>query len=151
MLPVACLLCFYIINGRVPEEPDQKRKKEFFWTGMIMSFACAFTGMYYAYFACAIIAASMVIRIINTEGRGLRKELYPVAYIGSTSLGVIINTVPNMVYWYLNGSNPAGELSLRGRSDTELYALKLVQMIIPRPEHRIGLFRRISEKLSAGK
>lgn len=144
MLPVACLLSINIIRGRIPSEEDEKRRKAIFWCGMIMSFICAFTGMYYAYFSCAIIAAAMVIRIISIQGKELRKELYPVAFIGSTIAGVLVNVVPNLLYWAMNGTNPSGELAIRNRGDAETYGLKLVQMILPRTGHRIELFSKIA-------
>lgn len=143
-IAIACLLAIYVIRGTKPEETDIEKKSGLFWTGMIMAFACAFTGMYYAYFACALFAAAMVIRIVNTGGKNIKGELYPLAYIGACITGVVINIVPNLLYWQINGSNPANELALRNRSDAELYGLKLVQMILPRPGHRIELFSRIA-------
>lgn len=145
MLPVACLLSINIIKGVIPGEDDKNRRRDSFWHGMLMAFMCSFTGMYYAYFACAIFAAAMVIRIINTQGKGLKKEIYPIAYIGSTILGVLVNVAPNLIYWALNGTNPSGELSIRCRWDAETYGLKLVQLILPRQGHRIGLFSRIAD------
>lgn len=145
MLPVACLLSINIIQGRIPCEEDKRRKDKLFWTGMMMSFFCAFTGLYYAYFACALFAAAMVIRLISIQGKNLNKEAYPLAYIASTIAGVIINIIPNLLYWKLNGANPNSELAIRSRGDAETYGLKLVQMIIPRSGHRVALFNKIAE------
>ena len=144
MLPVACLLSYGIINGWLAAEEDRGRRSAMFWSGMLLAFLCSFTGMYYAYFTCAILAAAIVIRIVSVQGKGLRRELYPLAYIGSAIMGVAINVVPNLIYWGLYGPNPAGELSIRLRGDAETYALKIVQLILPRAGHRIGLFSRIA-------
>ena len=144
MIPVACYLSIGIIKGKIPGEYDKNKRKDLFWTGMILSFMCAFTGMYYAYFACAIIAAAMAIRITRINERNLLSEVYPLGYISSTILGVVINVVPNLVYWHINGTNPYSELLKRNNGDAEVYGLKLVQMILPRTGHRIDFFRRIT-------
>lgn len=145
MIPVACLLSMNIIKGSLPDETDPAKYERRLWNNIAMAFLCAFTGMYYAYFSCALFAAAMVIRIINTKGKSIRKELYPLGYIASTVIGVTINVMPNLLYWRMFGTNPYSELSGRNRGDVESYALKLVQMILPRPGHRLPLFSRIIE------
>lgn len=144
VLPIACLLSINIIKGRVPDTTCSEARKQVFWRGMILSLLCAFTGMYYAYFACALFAASMVIRFISMNGKRGKSELYPLAYISSTVIGIIINIVPNLMYWGLAGQNQFGELALRNRGDVETFGLKLVQLILPRIGHRISLFSRIA-------
>lgn len=144
MIPVACYLSINIIKGQIPGEEDKTKRKALFWCGMILSFLCAFTGLYYAYFACALFAAAMAIRIINNGGKEIKKDLYPIGYICSTIAGVAINVLPNLVYWRINGINPASELTKRNNGDAEVYGLKLVQMILPRTGHRLEFFRRIT-------
>lgn len=144
MLPVACMMAIHIIQGEIPREKDPKKRSYMLWGGIVLAFICAFTGLYYAYFSCALFAAAMVIRIIKINGRNFRKELYPIAYIVSTITGVIINVVPNIVYWICFGTNPYNELTRRSSADAERYGLKLVQMILPRNGHRIDFFRRIT-------
>lgn len=145
VLPVACMLSIDIIKGKIPGQEDCEERNRMFWTGMILSFLCSFTGMYYAYFACAVFAASMVIRIINTQGKNFKGELYPLAYIASAVTGVVINVVPNLIYWVLEGTNPYSQIAVRNRGDVETFGLKLVQMILPRIGHRIELFSKIAE------
>ena len=143
-LPIACMLSLNIVKGRIPEQLDPKKRDRQFYDGMMLAFMCAFTGMYYAYFTCALLAASMVIRIINNRGRAIRKEMYPLAFIVSTVAGVVINALPNVLYWVLEGTNPFGELAVRNRGDVETFGLKLVQLILPRIGHRIALFSKIA-------
>ena len=40
----------------------------------------------------------------------------------------------------MNGPNPASELAARNPSDTEVYGLKMAQMLLPRQNHRIPSF-----------
>ena len=144
MLPVACLLSINIIRGVIPDEPLKEKRKDAIWSGVILAFMCSLTGMYYAYFACALFAASFVIRLIMTQGKDIRKELYPLTYIASTITGVVLNILPNLLFWKIYGTNPYGELTGRNRGDAETYALKIVQLIMPRIGHRVGLFARIA-------
>lgn len=143
-IPLACYLSLNIIRGKISEEEDRKKKMRFFWSGMMIAFLCSFTGMYYAYFSCALFATAMAIRIFNINGKSVKREIYPLCYICSTILGVVINVLPNIVYWRINGINPDSELLKRNNGDAEIYGLKLVQMILPRTEHRIDFFRRIT-------
>ncbi len=143
-LPIACMLSLNVVKGRIPDQLDPDKRDRQFWCGMMLAFMCAFTGMYYAYFTCALLAASMVIRIINKRGRAIKKEMYPLAFIASTVTGVVINAMPNVLYWVLEGTNSFGELAVRNRGDVETFGLKLVQLILPRIGHRIALFNSIA-------
>lgn len=139
LLPLACLVAIWICEGTVTDGQEKFWKSKQFYLAAIFSFLCAFTGFYYAFFTCVIYAAAIVIRWINIGFKKLRKELYSVILIGTTIFGVALNALPNLFYWMQNGSNSQSELAIRGIGDAETYGLKLIQLILPRINHRISV------------
>ena len=145
MLPVACLAAIWVIDGKVFEEDAPLRRNKTFWRMAGMCFACAFTGLYYAYFACAMLAAATVIRCFREKERKFSRIFYPTVLIGAVGIGVLANMAPSLVYWHLNGTNPSSELAMRSMADPEVYALKLTRMLLPRTYHRVGKLWNISQ------
>ncbi len=143
LLPVACSLAIDIIDGRIVPEGCRVWRSRSFYKALVLAFCCAFTGLYYAYFTCALLAAALVIRCINA-GR-IRGNLYPVFLIGATLTGVLLSILPNLLYWSRNGTNPESELALRSGYETELYGLRLVQLFLPRYQHRIGALASLTD------
>ena len=143
-LPVACSLAIDIINGNITARGNGIWKNSSFYKALILAFCCAFTGLYYAYFTCALIAAAMVIRWISS-GK-LKGNLYPVLLIASTGLGVFLNVLPSILYWMKSGPNPEGELALRDGSSAEVFGLKIIQMFLPRSGHRIGKLASLADR-----
>lgn len=134
MLPIACLISIRIANGDLD---GCKETRPAFSKYLILSFLCGFTGMYYAFFSCALFAIAIVIDFLRLDGKERFKSLRYVSFIGSCSFGVLVNVVPNIVYWIINGTSPLSEFSGRTGAETEIYGLKLVQMVLPRIGHRI--------------
>lgn len=149
MLPLVCLTAIWIVKGEMFDEKSGKINKRRFIQSLFISFFSAFTGFYYAFFACVIFAMALIIRIINSGKKINIKEFYPVANIFTILIGVIVNVLPNIIYIIHHGPNAAGELAIRNPGDAEFYALKLIQMVLPRANHRIGLFARLVEKYNS--
>ena len=145
-LPVACSLAVDIIDGTLLEENVRIWRRPAFYRALILAFLCAFTGLYYAYFACALFASAMVIRWISS-GK-IRQNLYPLFLICSTVFGVVLNVIPNVLYWMKNGMNQASEMQVRSMGDSEFYGLKIIQMLLPRSGHRIGKLAALTERYS---
>lgn len=154
MIPLACMIAIQIVDGgikRTIDEAASLRENRSFWKSVIFVFFCAFTGLYYAFFTCAVFAAAIVIRLINVKwkSKGFSKEFYPILFILVVICAVIVNIAPNLLYYALHGANPIGELATRSRGESEFYAMKLIQLLLPRPGHRIPIFRRLTELYAA--
>lgn len=154
MVPLTCMIAVQIVNGgirRTVERSVSLCENKSFWKSAILVFFCVFTGLYYAFFACAIFAVAIVIRLMNVKwkSKGLSKELYPILFIFIVICSVIVNITPNLLYYALHGSNPIGELATRPRGESEFYAMKLIQLLLPRPGHRIPIFRQLTELYAA--
>jgi phosphoglycerol transferase len=126
-----------------PRPPSQGRKYRY---GVALSaialFGSAFFGVYYAFFGCLVLFMSAVAGAIkNRSPRRLGVGFIAIAIV---VFGVLINVAPNIQYQRTKGDNP--EVAKRTPPETEINGLKLVQMLLPRREHRAESLREIPER-----
>ena len=144
LMPLACLMSVYVIEGKVFEDGVPIRQSRTFWRMAAVCYACAFTGLYYAFFTCALLTAAMVIRFFAEKERKVSRILYPSLLVLATVAGVVTNVIPNFVYWHMNGMNTAGELAKRRQAEAEIHCLKFTRLLMPRAHHRIHLLDVLS-------
>ncbi|MCR5251257.1 MAG: hypothetical protein K6E50_11675 [Lachnospiraceae bacterium] len=142
MIPLCCLLAVRIVKGYYEEHPERIA------SGLALALLCATTGLYYAFFSGILLGGAVVIAILEKEEKKLSaswKFCFPLSVL----FGIILQLVPNFLYWMRVGG-AGGEFSSRYFSDAERYAAKMTQMILPRADHRIPLFRAINEAYNSG-
>jgi hypothetical protein len=101
----------------------------------------ATTETYYAVFFLILIAFAGVVRLIRT---GEWRRFWGAAIAGAvTAFALFLNTLPASIYAAINGQDPAS--LIRARADSEIYALKLSQLILPWAGNRIPLLQHIRE------
>ncbi len=145
MMPLVCLVAIWIARGEIFENENSSFDTYKYWVSIAISVFAAGTGLYYAFFACALYAIAFVLNIVN--GRRTAKDIFlPLVFIVTTVVSVVINLAPNFVYFAKNGFNTSSEAYTRPIGDVEYYGLKMVQMVIPRTGHRVGFLADISEK-----
>lgn len=144
MMPVACVIAIDIIRDTLHMSEEKERKKQHFYRMLFLAFCCAFTGLYYAFFACALITVGMVILWLNRPEKGFKMYLYPLGYLAAVLTGVVTNVLPNALYHVIHGANSAGDLELRLPGEAEVYGLKLVQLLLPHGSHRINAFAKMA-------
>lgn len=101
---------------------------------LVILFFSAFTGFYYAFFTCLVLCIAGVILLLKKAR--LKRFLFVGGALLTVCLGVLANVYPSLLYWMENGTNAESELVLRSTSDPETYALKLIQLLLPRLGHR---------------
>ncbi len=144
MIPVVCYISITVVRDALnPEESSISYER--FYKMIFASFFCAFNGINYAFFNCAIYMVAFVILLINKRNVSVRRRIYPLGYIFAIGFGVVINVIPNLIYYSINGTNSFGDLS-SGRSavQSEVYALRFIQLILPHSGHRTRLLRNIA-------
>lgn len=105
----------------------------------------ATSSSYYAVFFLILLAFTGIVVLIRD--RNWR------AFAGAVTAGVatvvvmLLNMLPDLAFGWQNGAN-AGGLD-RSRSEAEIYALKLSQLLLPWPEHRIDLLRELRARYDA--
>lgn len=148
MIPIGLTVAVEIAKGTVYFERGNPNNNRRYFRIIFSSFCCAFTGLYYAYFTCAMFSAAIVINIVNNRKKKAHMW-YPLTCIAAVLVGVIGQIIPNLLYQSIHGINSGSEVLLRGRGDSEIYGLKLVQLLMPRPSHRIALFSKLAQKYSS--
>lgn len=106
----------------------------------LLAFSACF-GVYFAFFGAitvAICGASGFLREKNS-----RALLISFALLASICLAVLVNVTPNLVNSVENGKNT--EVAQRIPVETEMYALKLVHLLLPYEMHRSKSLRNFTQ------
>lgn len=99
-------------------------------------------GVYYALFGAIIIALAGVFSAIRSGNlHGIKKAALLSAAIFA---GVLINITPNLVGNFRDGRNV--EVAQRSPVESEIYGLKMMQLIMPRPEHRVPYLAELTRQ-----
>ncbi|ELI7923588.1 DUF7024 domain-containing protein [Yersinia enterocolitica] len=99
-------------------------------------------GVYYALFGVIILATAGVMSAIKSRrSHGAKKAAL---LISATILGVMLNLAPNVLGTYKNGPNP--EVAQRSIAESEIYGLKMMQLLMPRTDHRISRLAEVAQK-----
>ena len=118
--------------------------------------ALASFGIYYALFGCFVLTLCTVIAALLQ--RSWKYLLEGSVTIGFVVAGVVLNVMPSLIYIFNSGENREGVSRLAAES--ELYALKITQLLLPRADHRLdgffefasrynGTFPLITENISS--
>ena len=102
-------------------------------------------GIYYAFFGCMVIAlCTIMAAVVNRSWRHVKEGLLTLSF---TFLGVLLNVLPSLIYLFQNGENREGVN--RFASESELYALKITQLLLPRGDHRLDSFFEFASKYNS--
>lgn len=98
------------------------------------------TVIYYPFFSCFFLLIAGVSSSISQQKKHpLLNSLLLVSIIVA---GVLANASPSLIYMHENGKNP--EVAIRSPMESEVYGLKIAQIIMPIVGHRIPLLEKIS-------
>ena len=90
-------------------------------------------GVYFAFFGLIVIA---VCGIAGSLGKkSVRPAIFAGAMCAAITTGVLLNVTPNILNAIENGKNT--EVAQRSPVESEVYALKLIHLLLPHPQHRI--------------
>jgi phosphoglycerol transferase len=108
----------------------------------LMLLILASFSVYYSFFGCLILFIGAVAGAIRN--RSFRSLGIGFAAVSIVVLGVLLNVVPHIHHRLTVGDN--AEVTKRNPAESEIYGLKLVQMLLPHPGHRIERLNRISDR-----
>lgn len=139
MVPIMVLYVFRLMKDEMLFQKGEKG-----WiTGanilrVITLMIMALTGIYYAFFVCFFLCVVILYQLLNGEGWKKTRQAF-------LSIGIIVGTlvlaaIPNLIYWSQNGQ---AEAIAKGGEGVELYALKIIQLLLPIPNHRLEIFMRL--------
>jgi len=94
---------------------------------------CGATGVYYAFFSCVIVAAAMLCAAAASgTAIPVRRGSVVIALIVATTA---VNLVPPLWASHQEGGNR--EVAARDSGHSEIYGLKLTQLLLPRLDYRV--------------
>jgi phosphoglycerol transferase len=109
---------------------------------LALSALIASTSAYYAYFTvCLLVAGGLWASFTR---RSLRNALSGVALAGAVVVGLAANGLPTTIYQSTHGTNH--EVGQRGSWEAELYGLKLSNLLLPVPGHRLAPLRDLKAR-----
>jgi hypothetical protein len=99
---------------------------------VVFAVAAASAGVYYAAFTLLLLGAATFVALLAGRGR-----VAVASGVGSMALMVAVlalHLAPTVAYRFEHGVNPA---TVRPRTESELYALKLSDLVFPVEQHRL--------------
>jgi len=113
--------------------------------GIFIALATGLTGVYYAFFGLFSMMVSGIAGAIH------RKSWRPISValivVGITMSALVINLSPAIYYRIIHGSNPAA--ALRVPQQSEIYGLKIIQMLLPTLDHPLPAFNQFAQMYRA--
>ncbi|MBF0495317.1 MAG: sugar translocase [Deltaproteobacteria bacterium] len=97
-------------------------------------------GVYYAFFGILMLFSAGAAASIQQHS--WKNFLVGLLSIIIVITGVGVNLAPNMIYHLKHGANP--EVAQRTPGESEIYGLKIIQLLLPRPGHRSAELATIS-------
>ncbi len=138
MVPPAMMLILDICRGRLPfypARPDGSRRLSLHNRDAAVAVTVALlvsaAGAYYAFFTCALLAVAGLYGWVRT--RSVRALLSAAGVVAVVVAGGVANHAPSFVYQARAGQNSRPHL--RYAEETELYGLKMAQLLLPVERH----------------
>lgn len=152
IIPLSCLMILRIGIGLPPfiRHDDKGESYEFRSLRtlgyVIIAALTASAGIYYAFFACFFLFVAGIYESFTL--RSVKRLVVTFIAITMIAIGVFINIAPSFFYMQKNGRNP--EVARRSPNETASYALTIIPMILPDPDHRIDLFESTVTRANNG-
>jgi len=101
-------------------------------------------GVYYSFFGTLTFLTAGMVRYTRTHSiRSIGACLISVAIV---TVGIVANLAPNIIYRAEHGVNL--EVADRSLRETEIYGLKIAQLLLPRSGHRLPAFSNLNHAYS---
>jgi len=150
MLPLMVMVIFWVYRGEPiffkynaltdKMELDLINSKSL--ASLTIAFLISFTYMYYPFFSCFFLLIAGISSY--TSQRSKHCLIRSFILIAVIVLGIIISLSPSIIYQDIHGKNP--EAAIRSPLETEYFGLKIVQLLMPIPGHRIPFLAEITNK-----
>jgi hypothetical protein len=142
VVPIGAYLAVAVLSG---EELLGRRRRTALTIGLAALVAVASGSFYYSAFTVVLVAAAALLRFVATRDR---RAFLPAAVVVGVVLAVsLVQLIPTLAYRAANGSNE--QVAKRFTFESEVYSLKLTQLVLPLDEHRVEPVGRIKRRYSS--
>jgi phosphoglycerol transferase len=145
LVPVFFYLAFRLFHGNKLLPIFRKKSLALIFTFPLL-ITLSFFGVYYALFGVIVIVVGALSGYFYQSNFDVIKRGFLVITI--ISCGVLMNVMPNKLFTHLNGTNP--EVAHRLVAESEIYALKIRQLVLPRIDSQIKVFSSVTKKYTYG-
>ena len=137
-VPVGAYLALAVLGG---DDLLRGRRGALATAGLAALVAVASGSFYYSVFTVILVGAAGILRFVAVrDRRSLVAGGVVVAVIGAVSL---LQLAPTIAYRAANGRNET--VAKRFAFESEVYALKLTDLLLPIDQHRVGVLARGKE------
>jgi phosphoglycerol transferase len=112
---------------------------------LFLIFTCSSFNIYYAFFSVIVIGVAGIASYFRNHNLVGAKAA--IIAIGLVCAGVGLNIIPSISHQI--GQPPVGGVTVRDPNQSEIYGLKMTQMVLPRTSHIIPPLARLTERYSA--
>jgi phosphoglycerol transferase len=143
LVPLTVVVLLWVAGGWLWRDPREGEPAGRRISGRRLGFcvvvcvAIAMTGVYYAFFSCALLVVAGLAAAVR------ERRLVPLAVAGllilSTTVSLGVNLAPCFLYQREAGPNPA--VAHRSPEDANALSLKLANLVLPSPAHRVDAVR----------
>lgn len=135
-IPLGIYLAFIILQEDCNIKKKVKKQK---WLNAALAVMIGFGQMYYAFFSLIIMCMAVLWKMI--KNKSLKPLLKEAKLIYLIMLCVITSLLPKLIYGIIAGKNLLA--GIRNPIESELYGMKLVQLLLPVTYSRIPVFRKV--------
>jgi phosphoglycerol transferase len=140
IVPLLILLAFSIYPGCNKANPTTLKKIT--PSQFLILLAGGMCGIYFAFFGILIIGLTGLIGTIQLKKYSiLRNSIIAISII---TIGVFVNLAPSIWYRTVEGINP--EIAQRSPIESEMYGLRMTQLLLPIEGHNSSGFAKITRK-----
>ena len=132
LVPLAILMALWLVRTD-PGEPPARWSAGKLIVSVLICLLLASTGVYYAFFSCFLLCLAGVLAAL--ERRSVRPLGLALLLTSVIVLGALANLYPILDYRRTHGVN--SEAVLRLAIGTEIYGLKITQLLLPPSYHRL--------------
>ncbi len=138
-VPFAILLMLWVCG----DLPALRNRRSL--AGLLVALLLGATGLYYAFFsACLLLVAGAWAAIVRRSPRNFLAGVTLAAVIGLT---VGAQDIPTAIYRSKNGVNT--EVANRLPGESEVYGLRIAQLLLPISGHRVSYLRNLEDRYKA--
>ncbi|WP_019635696.1 hypothetical protein [Paenibacillus fonticola] len=144
IIPLFFLILVWIFNDSLIEKEithDNRIKriiKSKMFFSIIVCLLISSSGVYYAFFSCFFILIASIVLLI--KHKRLSSIVAPSLLVITIIFGLLLNLSPSLINTLKNGSNL--ESAHRSVGESEIYGLKISQLLLPVDNHRIPLLSK---------
>ena len=148
LVPLLVLVLIWILNGKtlIVFRSDSGRWKINISSGpalgcIVIALLISASGVYNAFFSCFfLVLVGGMVYLNKRDTAGLFTSWI---LIGVICTGLLLQMAPSWIYKMEHGKNPI--ITRFAPTETESYALKIVQMVLPAQEHRVPSWAKLRE------